>query len=403
MNIGMLLDKNFYGDLRVENEVQALSSAGFKVFVYCFTFKGKYKIDDYYGAKIVHIPVSKKIVYKLRGLTNTILNLYPVYLTRLITKYLIEHKIEVLHIHDLFLFEAGLKIKEKLSNIILVGDLHENYVEGLKSYKFANTFPGNLLISIKKWQNSEIEWCNKFDYLVTVIEEAVSRYSSLGISAEKMYVVSNYVNLDTFRIDNPNPAILSKFNNFKTLTYVGGFDSHRGLENAIKAVPAIVDKISDFKLVLVGEGRNFSDLKLLAKELNVENFISFEGWQSHTLLSSYIEASKICLIPHLKTGHTDNTIPHKLFQYMLLKKPILSSNCNPIERIVNETESGRIYKFNDHLDLATKAIDLFNDKNILEQMGVNGKTAVNEKYNWNETSKNLITLYSKIKKRLDEI
>ncbi len=33
MNIGMLLDKEFYGDMRVENEVQALSLAGFRVFV----------------------------------------------------------------------------------------------------------------------------------------------------------------------------------------------------------------------------------------------------------------------------------------------------------------------------------------------------------------------------------
>lgn len=401
MNIGMLLDKEFYGDLRVENEVQALATAGFNVFVFCFSFNNKNKIDDYCGAKIIHISVSKKRIYRLRGLTNTILNFYPSYLAKLLDEYLNDYNINVLHIHDLYLFEAGLKIKQKRPNIILVGDLHENYVEGLKSYKFSNTFPGNILISTEKWQISEIEWCNKFDYLITVIEEAVERYASWGIDKNKISVVANYVNLNSFKIENPDKFILEKFSDYNTLTYVGGFDSHRGIESAIKAVPIIIENISNFKLILVGAGRNFNDLKLLANNLGISDYISFEGWQSHTLLPSYIEASKICLIPHLKTGHTDNTIPHKLFQYMLLKKAILSSNCNPIERIIKETKTGSIYESDNHKDLAEKVIALFGDREQLTQMGENGHAAVSNKYNWNETSKNLTRLYSKISQKIE--
>lgn len=400
MNIGMLLDKEFYGDLRVENEVQALRSAGYNVCVYCFAFNNSFKEDDYYGARIVQIPVSKKIIYKLRGLTNTIFNFYPKYLVKLIKKYLEVHKIDVLHIHDLYLFEAGLNIKKHFPQIKLVGDLHENYVEGLKSYKFANKFPGKILISIKKWEDSEIKWCNKFDYLITVIEEAVKRYSSLGISKEKMSVVANYVNLQTFKVDVFDQTILSKFNEFKTLTYVGGYDSHRGLESTIKAIPTILEEIRNFKLILVGGGSNETDLKALAEELKIEDHISFEGWQPHNLLPLYIQASDACIIPHLKTGHTDNTIPHKLFQYMLLKKPVLASNCKPIERIISESQCGLIFKSNDAIDLAQKVIELFNHSDI-HAFGQNGYSSVMAKYNWNKTSKNLIDLYSTINKKLN--
>ncbi len=397
MNVGMLLDKEFYGDLRVENEVQALCSAGYSVFVYCFTFDGKYKEDHYLGAKVIHLPVSKNFAYKLRGLTNTAFNFYPNYLVKLIKNYIKNNHIDVFHVHDLFLFEAGLKIKELFPQIKLVGDLHENYVEGLKHYKFANTFPGKFLISIKKWEKSEIEWCKKYNYLITVIEEAVERYSSLGISKEKMSVVANYVNLDTFKIDDFDESIINKYKQYKTLTYVGGFDNHRGLESLISAVPKIVKSVRGFKLILVGSGRNHYNIIKLAKNLQIEKYISFEGWQSHNLLPSYIKVSDICIIPHLKTGHTDNTIPHKLFQYMLLKKPVLASNCKPIERIVDESQCGLIYKSNDADDLAQKAIELFNHSEI-NKFGENGYNAVMTKYNWNETSKNLIDLYSSISK-----
>ena len=297
----------------------------------------------------------------------------------------------------MFLFEAGLKLKELFPHLILVGDLHENYVEGLKHYKFANTFPGKFLISIKKWEKSEIEWCNKYDYLITVIEEAVERYASLGITKEKMSVVANYVNLDTFKIDDFDNSIINKFKQNKTLTYVGGFDQHRGLESLISSVPKLVQNIKGFKLILVGSGRNYDDIVTLAKDLQIENYVSFEGWQPHNLLPSYIQASDICIIPHLKTEHTDNTIPHKLFQYMLLKKPVLASNCKPIERIINEAKCGLIYTSNNDDDLAQKAIELFNNSEI-NKMGENGYKAVITKYNWHETSKNLIDLYSRISK-----
>jgi len=397
MNIGMLLDKEFYGDLRVENEVQALSAAGFKVYVYCFMFNGTFREDDYHGATIVNIPVSKKFIYKLRGLTNTIFNFYPGYLVRTIKKYIAQHQIDALHIHDLYLFEAGLRIKNLFKNIILIGDLHENYVEGLKYYKFANTFPGNVLISIKKWQASEVEWCSKFDYLITVIEEAVERYKNLGIPENKFSVVPNYVNLDTFLTDKIDKSIVRKFKDNFSVIYVGGFDVHRGLEVAIKAVPFVVNKIENFKLVLVGTGRNFEDLVSLAKSLNIEKYISFEGWQPVKKLSSYIEASSICLIPHLKTQHTDNTIPHKLFQYMVFEKPVIASNCKPLERILNKENAGLVYNANNSEELAESILTLYKNPELRMEMGKRGKEAVISKYNWKEAAKNLISLYQNIK------
>lgn len=393
----MFLDKEFYGDMRVENEVQALSLAGFKVFVYCFTFDGQYNEDDYYGATIVNIPVNRKFTRKLRALINTVLNFYPSYLVKLIEKYLLAHKIDVLHIHDLYLFEVGLKLKEKYPNIKLVGDLHENYVEGLKSYKFANTFPGNILISIKKWEEKEKEWCSKFDYLITVIEEAVERYKAIGILEQKLNVVANYVNLNSFLDVKDDEIITNRLKKKFTLLYIGGFDIHRGLESVVKSLPNILKVINNFHLVLVGRGKNENDLKNIAEDLNISQHITFEGFQSAKKLPSYIKGSSICLIPHLKTVHTDNTIPHKLFHYMILEKPIVASNCNPIERIIKETNCGLIYESNNENDFAEKVIELYKDEQLQNEFGTNGKKAVEDKYNWNATSKNLIKMYQTIK------
>ena len=81
---------------------------------------------------------------------------------------------------------------------------------------------------------------------------------------------------------------------------------------------------------------------------------------------------------------------------MIFEKPVVASDCNPIKRILDETRAGVVFESNNEADLADKVVELQNNKKLQLEMGKKGKEAVLEKYNWNEASKNLITLYNKI-------
>lgn len=396
----MILDNEFTGDMRVENEVISLVEAGHQVYVLCFNYGNKKPFENYHGGEIVRIKINSKYKDKMKGLTNTFFDPYTKYWAKQIFSFIKNYKIEVLHVHDLVLLGGAFKAVKKLATKIpVVSDLHENYPEALKYYKFSNTFPGNILISVPKWERTEIKWIDQADYIITVIEEAVARYERLGADKNKITVVANYVNSDEFLNAETVDSILEKFKGQFVLSYLGGFDSHRGLESVIKAVPLVKDQIPNFKLVLVGAGRNLEDLKQLVNSLNVQDQVVFEGWQLPSTLPTYISASSLCLIPHLKTGHTDNTIPHKLFQYMLLGKPVLSTNCDPLERIIKETKSGLIFKSNDEKHLAEQIKYAYNNPEATKQMGENGIKAVKDIYNWENTAQNLINLYKKIESK----
>jgi len=397
LSIGMILDNEFSGDLRVENEVQALQKAGHKVFVFCLTYGSKDKQESYHGASIIRIPISKFWKKKLNGLNNTIFNFYPIWWKRKIIKLCNVHNIDVIHVHDLWLLEGALKANKKLK-LPLVSDLHENYVHALANYKWSTTFPGNVLVSQKRWKNSEKKWLSKVDYIIVVIEEAAKRIENNVVRGKNISVVANYVNLEDFKVadDKLVDEIRAKHEGYFNVTYTGGFDLHRGIENVIRAIPIIVEQISNFRLVLVGAGSNLEDLKSLAKQLNVENNVSFEGWQKPEDLPAYIAAADAGIIPHMKTNHTDNTIPHKLFQYMLLSKPVLTSNCDPLKRIVKETNAGKVFVQLNVEDIAKQIIDLADNNIIASEMGVNGRIAVLDKYNWDATSISLVQLYNKI-------
>ncbi|MCK5087844.1 MAG: glycosyltransferase, partial [Melioribacteraceae bacterium] len=177
MRIGMVLDNEFTGDLRVENEVGSLQAAGHQVCVLCLSYGNKESYEDYKGAKIIRISLSLFLKNKLRGLNNTPLNFYPIFWSKHIKKFILKNDIDVLHVHDLWMLNSAFFANKKFK-LPVIADLHENFVEALNHYKYANSFPGNILISKERWKRSEIEWCNKADYLITVIEEAVERYKS---------------------------------------------------------------------------------------------------------------------------------------------------------------------------------------------------------------------------------
>ncbi|HII03049.1 TPA: glycosyltransferase family 4 protein [Methanosarcinaceae archaeon] len=137
-------------------------------------------------------------------------------------------------------------------------------------------------------------------------------------------------------------------------------------------------------------------MKDLCKQLNIENDVIFTGWVDFSLVPSYIKASDVCLVPHHSNGHTNTTIPYKLFQYMSMEKPIIVTDCPPLKRIVEETGSGLVIPSGDYNKMAEAVVSLYENPESSKMMGENGKKAVEEKYNWKSEAEKLCALYKKI-------
>jgi len=145
------------------------------------------------------------------------------------------------------------------------------------------------------------------------------------------------------------------------------------------------------KCWILGEGSYQKELEHLVSTLGLEGQVIFKGWQPYEKMTEMMMEADYTLIPHLRSDHTDSTIPHKLFQYMYAGKPIIASNCKPIERIVNETKSGYIYTSDQPRELAKVLKQLKNREPgfYIE----NGRKWVKEKYNWSVDSKVLLSIY----------
>jgi len=182
---------------------------------------------------------------------------------------------------------------------------------------------------------------------------------------------------------------------------VGGIGPHRGLDTSLKALPLIRSSIPNFKLVIVGaRGQQQQMIEQEAQMLGISDLIDIIGWQPFNKVNSYMLASKVGIVPHNNFEHTQTTVPHKLFQYMICAKPVLVSDCRPLARIVKETGAGYVFTANDPEDLAKKLIEIYNHPQEALQKGKNGKKAALGSYAWRNDANQLLMMYTKLEKSI---
>lgn len=397
MNVLMLLDHNYPTDQRVENEARSLVNAGFEVTVLSIGSDERATEEEYEGTRIVRVKMPVWLRQKLRGAVG-FLNVYSYIIAFFALKVFKKYPYEAVHAHDLYLGKAGIIIKKKL-NIPLTLDLHENYVEALSEYAWSSRFPGDLLISIKRWKSLETKWLEKSDVIVTVIKEMKEKYIREGVSENKLIVTPNTPDINSFRSFGLKEEIKSKFEGKEVLLYSGGFDLHRGLSVAIDAMEFVKEKHPNSLLVLVGDGRNRAELETQVKNKGLSDYVKFEGWQAQENVRSYVSRANVGLIPHVRSVQTDASIPHKLGYYMSEKLPVITSNCTSLERMVNEHKAGRVFESGNAKDLAKQIIYLLSNKEEMLQYGVNGKVAAEKDFNWEATVQPLIDYYKSINVR----
>ena len=396
MRIGMILDKTFPPDPRVENEAISLIEKGHDVFLFCLKYN-KNENDVLIKGIQVKRYQSNKLEYKLSALAYT----FPFYSNLMnwkIGHFLKKYRIEAIHIHDMRIAEAAFKANKTLK-LPTVLDLHDNMPEIMKLYAHLQKFPGKQLISPKKWKQKEEEFIQKATKIITVsqefIEEVVGRTQ---INRNKIVLVPNTVHQSFYKNAKIDNLIVDAYKSDFVILYLGDTGLRRGLQTAIESLIILKEKIPNVKLVIVGISSTDPILKQQVIDLNLENQVDFQGWQNVDLFPSYIVASSVCISPLLRNIQHDVAYANKLFQYMSFSKPVLVSDAIAQKNLIERTNSGLVHLEKNAQDFADKVLQLYNDEALCVRLGQNGKQFVEEEFCWEKTSEKLIALYANLSK-----
>lgn len=397
----MIVDGAYPNDIRVRKQAESLAENGKNVLVVCPRKKNDSQSEIINNVTVFRIgnnyTNSKKGIYDIIESVTNINLLFYKGLKLLFQKY----EIEYLHVHDLPLAGTGYLFKSRVKHIYL--DLHENFPEALKTWFLWKQnkliqLKNSLFMNPKLWSKKEEKYCKKYDKVICVVEEMKTKLiTNFSIDTNNLIVVSNHEKKEF--TENFKHAVAQNIinkNDF-SITYVGGFGPHRGLQTAIEAMPKIVEKIPDAKLFLIGKGSVDVEntLKELVAKYNLTKSVIFVGYRPFEEVSTIMQQTNVNIIPHLANAHTDNTIPHKLFQIMMSKSLLLVSSCKPLQRIVKKYDAGLVFKADDAEDFSEKVIDIHQNYDQYQIKTENAFNAVMHKdENWEAESAKLLSLYT---------
>ena len=394
MKIGMILDASFPPDPRVENEAISLIKNGHEVFLFCLAYHNEKPSEIINGIQIKRFS-SNKLEYKLSALAYTV-PFYSFLMKKKIYNFIKETKVNVLHIHDIKIAEATFKANTKF-NLPIVLDLHDNLPEVMKLYPHLQKFPGKYIISPKRWKQKEKEFVLKANKVISVSPEFLDNLKKRIPEAKKKFVlVPNTIRTSFFKTFSIEEQIIKKYKNNFVILYLGDTHLRRGLQTAISAVKELLEDIPNIKLVIVGKNTTDTILKKQTKDLHIEQYVDFEGWQNVQLFQSYIMASDICISPLHRNLQHDVAYANKIFQYMSFAKPLLVSNATAQKKLVEKHNTGLVHKEKDINDFTKKILNLYNDEKLRIELGTNGKRFIEEEFTWEHTSKKLLNLYDNL-------
>lgn len=177
----------------------------------------------------------------------------------------------------------------------------------------------------------------------------------------------------------------------KIILYQGTLNEGRGLEALLHAMKSV-----DAKLVLAGEGDLSNQLRLLVKELNLENKVAFNGFISPDELKAITRQSYIGInLLEARSKNYYHSLANKFFDYTEAGIPSLNMNFPEYEKLNKEFEVAVLID-DLHSEKITESLNsLLNNEQLYNRLKQNCLIA-REQWNWDLEKEKLITAFKEI-------
>lgn len=234
------------------------------------------------------------------------------------------------------------------------------------------------------------------DRIVVVTHGYKKRLIAQGLPESKIEVITNGVDPDSINIAHgTNTNIRKKYSLGKKLVflYAGNIGAAQGLDVVLKAAEKLLDEV-DVHFMLVGEGVEKNRLKKWKKDSNLTN-VTFVDGKTKKELMDYYEAADMCLITLKDHELFKITIPSKVFDCMIMDKPILIGVDGEAKQIVEGHEAGLFFKPEDTDDLLRAINEVHSNPELINSMEKNIQKSVLTSFNRKNLAEKLAWVLSK--------
>ena len=222
----------------------------------------------------------------------------------------------------------------------------------------------------------------------SVCEVAASRGK---VSRQNLFLVRNGPDVASFANATADPT-LHKGKRF-LLSYVGMMGPQDGVDILLRATKVLVEDFNrrDFQLHLVGGGTQLAQLQNYARELAIDDRVTFLGKQQYPAVVAAIASADICVCPDPKTAMNDRANLVKVSEYMCLGRPVVAFDLAEVRH--SAADAALYARPNDERDFAVKIEYLLQHPEERERLGAIGARRVRDVLSWEHSKSALYAAY----------
>jgi glycosyltransferase involved in cell wall biosynthesis len=243
----------------------------------------------------------------------------------------------------------------------------------------------------------ETKLMKRSDALIAVSKYTVGELTELyGIEKEKIHVIYNGVDINKFKPRPDRAELRREFGleeKKRIVLFVGRLYHRKGLETLLHSIPPVIQEFGDVKFAISGTGfkKKEQSLRDLAKELDIEDYVTFLGYVPDEKLPDLYSASDIFVLPAIYEN-----FPFAILEAQATALPVISTKVGGIPEFLVDKENGFLIDPGDPKQLTQRVLKLLQDTKLAEEMGKRGRKLIEEKLSWHLITDQVIDLYQKL-------
>ena len=266
---------------------------------------------------------------------------------------------DIVHGHDWLVANACDHLANRFG-VPLVMTIHAT--EHGRHQGWINKHPQTYIHGVERWITNRADrvlCCSTF-----MREQIVDIF---GVPAESVEVIPNGIDPDELQPQS-DEELLRLRGEFakpdeKLVLLIGRLVYEKGFQDALDALPSIIEKLPNTRFIVAGSGTHEEELKKQAAELGLMEHGTFVGWIGDDVLHSLYRIADVCVVPSIYE-------PFGLvaLEAMVSGCPCIVADTGGLREVVPHDEVGLRFRARDPESLAEMTIRVLEDAELCRRL-----------------------------------
>jgi PEP-CTERM/exosortase A-associated glycosyltransferase len=244
---------------------------------------------------------------------------------------------------------------------------------------------------------AETRALRRADHVFTICEGLRQDIAARGIPPEKITVIPNAVDVDSFALGgtaDPSLAASLGLGGATVIGFIGSFYAYEGLDLLLDALPSLLRLRPDVRVLLVGGGPQDEALRAQAQRLGVGDQVVFTGRVPHDQVQSYYDLVDVLAYPRHAMRLTELVTPLKPLEAMAQGRLLVASDVGGHKELIRHGHTGWLFKSGEVQGLVEALDAVLAQRADWPRLRANGRRFVEDERQWARSVQGYMQPYS---------